>query len=134
MVEAFLGKLAQGPASSSQAVKDYGRMLASDHTQDLQTLQTLAKQAGLTMPAALDADHIWPLVGPLGDGLQGKAFDQRYIQDMISGHTQAIALYRQEAQSATNPAVRSYAQKTIPTLQKHLDAAKALQMGQTPSM
>jgi putative membrane protein len=127
MVEAHLGKLAEGPASSSQAVKDYGRMLVSDHTQDYQALQTLAQQAGFTVPTSIDAEHMKAMLRPL-DGLQGKAFDQRYIQDMIKGHTAALALYRKEAQDATNPALRSYAQNTIPTLEKHLNAAKAIQM------
>ena len=53
---------------------------------------------------------------------------------VIAGHTQAIALYKKEAQTATNPALKAYAQQTLPTLQKHLDAAKAIQQGKTPAM
>jgi putative membrane protein len=132
MVEAHLGNLAQDSASS-QAVKDYGRMLVADHTQDFQKLQSIARQAGLTMATAIDADHNKSLVAPLHK-LKGKAFDHTYIQDMIAGHTAAIALYKKEAQDATNPAIRSYAQDTLPTLQKHLDAAKAIQQGKTPAM
>ena len=108
-------------------------MLMHDHTQDFQALQALAQQAGLTMPTAIDAEHNKAMVGPL-HALKGKAFDHKYIQDMIAGHTAAIALYKKEAQDATNPAVRSYAEATLPTLQKHLDNAKAIQQGTTPSM
>jgi putative membrane protein len=132
MVEVHLGNLAQD-AASSQAVKDYGRMLASDHTQDYQKLQNLAQQAGFTLPTAIDAEHNKSLIAPL-HRLNGKVFDHTYIQDMIAGHTAAIALYRKEAQAATNPALRSYAQDTLPALQKHLDAAKAIQQGKTPTM
>ncbi len=132
MVEAHLGNLAQD-AASSQAVKDYGRMLVSDHTQDFQKLQTLAQQTGLTMPTAIDTEHNKSLIAPLHK-LKGKAFDHTYIQDMIAGHTAAIALYKKEAHDATNPAVRTYAQDTIATLEKHLDAAKAIQKGTTPAM
>jgi len=53
---------------------------------------------------------------------------------VIAGHTQAIALFKKEAHDATNPAVRSYAEQTLPTLQKHLDNAKAIEQGMTPSM
>jgi len=132
MVEAHLGNLAQDSASS-QAVKDYGRMLVADHTQDYQKLKNLAQQAGLKLPTAIDAEHNKSLINPL-HRLKGKMFDHTYIQDMIAGHTAAIALYKKEAQAATNPAVRSYAQDTLPTLQKHLEAAKAIQQGRTPAM
>jgi putative membrane protein len=132
MVEVHLGNLAQDSATS-QAIKDYGRMLAGDHTQDYQALQTLAQQAGLTVPTAIDTEHNKSLISPL-HGAKGKAFDHTYIQDMIAGHTAALALYKKEAHDATNPALRSYAQDTIPTLQKHLDAAKAIQQGKTPGM
>ncbi len=132
MVEVHLGTLAQDSASS-QAVKDYGRMLVADHTQDFQKLQSLAQQAGLALPTAIDNDHNKSLIAPLHK-LKGKAFDHTYIQDMIAGHTAALALYKKEAHDATNPAVRSYAQDTIATLEKHLDAAKAIQQGKTPSM
>jgi putative membrane protein len=132
MVEVHLGNLAQDSASS-QAIKDYGHMLAGDHTQDYQALQSLAQQASLTVPTAIDTDHNKSLITPL-HGLKGKAFDHTYIQDMVAGHTQALALYKKEAHDATNPAIRSYAQNTIPTLQKHLDAAKAIQAGKMPGM
>ena len=132
MVEVHLGNLAQDSASS-QAIKDYGRMLVSDHTQDYQKLQSVAQQAGLTVPTAIDTEHNKSLIAPL-HRLKGKAFDHTYIQDMIAGHTAALALYKKEARDATNPALRSYAQDTIPTLQKHLDAAKAIQLGKTPGM
>jgi putative membrane protein len=132
MVEVHLGNLAQDEATS-QAIKDYGRMLAGDHTQDYLKLQGLAQQAGLTLPTAIDAEHNKSLIAPL-HGQKGKAFDHTYIQDMIAGHTAALALYKKEAHDATNPALRSYAQDTIPTLQKHLDAAKAIQQGKTPGM
>jgi putative membrane protein len=108
-------------------------MLASDHTQDYQKLQILAQQAGFTLPTAIDTDHNKSLIAPLHK-LNGKAFDHAYVQDMVAGHTAALALYRKEAQAATNPALRSYAQDTLPALQKHLDAAKAIQQGKTPAM
>jgi putative membrane protein len=132
MVEANLGNFAQS-AASSRSVKDFGSMVASDHTQDYQKLESLAQQAGLTLPTAIDAEHNKSLVGPL-HALKGAAFDHTYIQDMVAGHTQAIATFKKEAETAMNPALKAYAQATLPTLQKHLDAAKAIQQGNTPAM
>jgi putative membrane protein len=123
MVEANLGQLAQN-AASSQQVKDYGQMLATDHTNDYQQLSTIASQAGLTEPTAIDAVHNKAIAS--FHQLKGAAFDHRYAAEMVAGHTKAIALYKKEAADAQNPALKSYAQQTLPTLQKHLDGAKAL--------
>jgi putative membrane protein len=125
MVEANLGQLAQSTASA-QPVKDYGQMLATDHTQDFHQLYSVAQQASLKMPDAIDAEHNKAMIDPF-QKLKGAAFDRHYVQEMIAGHTKAIAVYKKESTDAQNPALKSYAEQTLPTLQKHLDGAKALE-------
>jgi putative membrane protein len=125
MVEANLGQLAQSTASA-QPVKDYGQMLATDHTQDFHQLYGVAQQASLKMPDAIDAEHNKAMIDPF-QKLKGAAFDRHYVQEMIAGHTKAIAVYKKESTDAQNPALKSYAEQTLPTLQKHLDGAKALE-------
>ncbi|MGC2621520.1 MAG: DUF4142 domain-containing protein [Acidobacteriaceae bacterium] len=125
MVEANLGQLAQTNASA-QSVKDYGQELTTDHTSDYGALATVAKQANLTLPTAIDAEHNKVMIDPF-QKLNGKAFDHKFIQDAIAGHTKAIAIYKKEASDAENPALKSYAEQALPTLQKHLDDAKKLQ-------
>ena len=125
MVEVNLGQLAQS-ASSSQPVKDYAQMLITDHTKDFNQLYELAHQANLNRPDAIDAGHNKAMIAPF-QKLTGTAFDRRYIHEMIAGHTQAIAVYKKVAEDAGNSALKSYAEETLPTLQKHLDAAKALE-------
>lgn len=127
MVEANLGQLAQDVAAK-QEIKDYGKMLTDDHTQDYQQLQDTAKQASLTVPTAIDAEHDKALIGPM-HALKGAAFDHKFIQEMISGHTKALEIYKKEASDAQNPAIKSYAEQAIPVLQKHLDAAKNIEAG-----
>jgi putative membrane protein len=125
MVEANLGQLA-GTAASSQPVKDYGQMLATDHTKDFNQLFDIGHQANLNMPNAIDAEHNKAMIDPF-QKLNGAAFDRRYVHEMIAGHTKAIAAYKKEAADAQNPALKSYAEQALPTLQKHLDDAKALE-------
>lgn len=127
MVEANLGQLAQTNASS-QDVKDYAQGLATDHTQDMGNLATAAQQANLTVPGSIDTAHNNAMITPF-QKLKGKAFDHKYIQEMIAGHTKAIAIYKKEATAATNPQIQQYAQTALPVLQKHLDGAKALLKG-----
>lgn len=125
MVEANLGQMAQS-AGSSQQVKDYGQMLATDHTNDFHQLYGIAQQANLNVPNAIDTEHNKAMIDPF-QKLNGAAFDRRYAQEMVAGHTKAIAAYKKEAADAQNPALKSYAEQALPILQKHLDGAKALQ-------
>jgi putative membrane protein len=123
MLEANLGQLAETQATA-QGVKDYALMLVTDHTSDYTQLSTVAGKASLIVPKGLDAAHD-KMIAPF-DKLKGTAFDHRYIQEMIAGHTKAIAVYTKEAADAESADLKAYASETLPTLQKHLDGAKDL--------
>jgi putative membrane protein len=125
MVEANLGQLA-ATSASAQPVKDYAQMLVTDHTSDFSQLNSAAQQASLTVPTAIDAAHNKAMIDPF-QKLKGAAFDHKYVQEMIAGHTKAIAIYKKEAADGQNAALKSYAEQALPTLQKHLDGAKALE-------
>jgi putative membrane protein len=125
MLEANLGQLSQ-TAASSQAVKDYGQMLVTDHTADYNELGRIAQQANLKMPGSIDATHQKAMISPF-QKLKGTAFDRRYTQEMVTGHTKAIATYKNEAANAQNSELKAYAQKVLPVLEKHLEAVKALE-------
>ena len=124
MVEANLGQQA-GNVADQQAVKDYGQMLATDHTQDYQQLQAAAQQANLTVPTAIDAEHNKKMVDPF-QKLTGAAFDKKYAAEMVEGHAKAIEVFKKEAANAQNPSIKSYAEAALPVLEKHEAGAKDL--------
>jgi putative membrane protein len=66
---------------------------------------------------------------------QGADFDKAYIHDMVRDHEEDIAEFRREAQNGRDPDVKAWAQKTLPTLEQHLDNAKQVagQVGATKS-
>ena len=72
MIEANLGQLA-GNVSDSQPVKDYAQMLVTDHTADYNQLPSVAQQANLTMPTAIDREHNKTMIVPLSI-IEGKGF------------------------------------------------------------
>ena len=129
MVEANLGQLAQ-TAAGSQQVKDYAQMLVTDHTSDFNQLSSAARQAGLSVPSAIDAEHDRTIIDPF-EKLKGTTFDRRYIQDIVAGHEKGIAIYKKEAADAQNPALKSYADHALPVLEKHLAAAIKLEKART---
>ncbi len=128
MTEAHVGQLAQEQASA-QGVKDFAQMLVTDHTGDYNQVTALGTKVNATIPKGLDAAHD-KMIAPLGK-LKGAAFDRKFIQEMISGHEKAIAEYKKEAADAQNADVKAYATQVLPTLQKHLDAAKDLAKNKT---
>jgi putative membrane protein len=127
MTEAHLGQMAADQAAA-QDVKDYAQMLVTDHTSDYRQLSDVAGKANLTVPKGLDAAHD-KMIMPF-HALKGAAFDHRYVQEMVMGHTKAIAEYKREAADAQNADLKAYANQALPTLQKHLDGAKDLAKAQ----
>jgi len=125
MVEANLGQLAQS-ASTTQAVKDYAQGLATDHTADYSQLGTIAQQANLKFPGSIDSKNNKAMVEPF-QKLKGAAFDHKYVQEMVAGHTKAIEIFKKEAANASNGALKDYAQKDLDVLKNHLDGAKNLE-------
>jgi len=123
MMEANLGQLAAAHASAD-GVKDYAEMVVTDHTNDYNQLSTAAVKANLEVPKGLDAAHD-KMIAPF-EKLKGVAFDHRYIQEMIAGHTKAIQVYKKEASDAQNANLKTYASQALPTLEKHLGDAKSL--------
>ena len=123
MTEAHLGQMAADQAQS-QGVKDYAQMLVTDHTADYTKLSAVAGKAGLTVPKGLDAKH--EKMAASFAKLHGKAFDQKYIHEMVAGHEAAIAAYNKESRDGQNADLKGYATETLPTLEKHEAGAKAL--------
>lgn len=120
--EVAMGKLAM-EKGSSQAVKDLGQMLITDHGAHLQKLAPLAAAASVTV-----TDETMPEAKAAMDklsGLSGAAFDKQFAQTAIDDHEKDIAKYETQAKSSFADSA-ALAKDTLPTLRKHLDAAKAI--------
>jgi putative membrane protein len=122
LAEVALGQLAEQNASS-QPVKDFGQRMVTDHSQANQELQQIAQTEHLTLPATPDSKD-QSLQKQLS-ALKGPAFDTAYTGDMVKDHQQDIAEFKREAQSGQDPALKAFAQKTLPVLQQHLQMAQA---------
>ena len=61
------------------------------------------------------------------------SFDGAYARAQLNAHEDAVALFRGYAQSGPSPKVKAFAEKTLPTLEHHLELIKAIQrkLGQT---
>jgi putative membrane protein len=121
MAEVELGRVATQNASSDD-VKQFGQRMVDDHGKAGDELKGLASKKNLTLPTGLDQKH-QALRDRLAK-LKGAAFDKAYMSEMVSDHQKDVAAFQREAKSGSDPDVKAWAQKTLPTLQEHLKMAR----------
>jgi len=121
MAEVELGKLAEQKAASD-AVKQFGSRMVADHSKANEELKQIAGEKGLTLPAELDAKNKSELAKM--QKLSGAQFDRAYMDDMLADHKNDVADFRKEASSGHDSDLKSYAAKTLPTLEEHLQMAQ----------
>ncbi len=123
MAELQAAQLAQQRGSSSQ-VRQFAARMITDHTQANDELQQIAQEANITLPTKPTGKDA--AAGQRLGALNGTAFDQAYAQVELGNHQQDVALFRKEATSGQDPALKAFAQKMLPILQQHLQLAQIL--------
>jgi putative membrane protein len=106
-------------------VKAFAQKLVDDHTKANQELTQIASTKGVTIPSEI--------MGKMKEAkerlmkLTGKNFDQAFIKQMVDDHTDTIKMFEDESKVAVDADVKSFIDKTLPTLREHLSRAKELQ-------
>lgn len=121
--EVALGKIAQSKGSS-QGVKDLGTMLVTDHGAHKTEVAGIAQQNGVAVTDDI-MDEAKTLETKL-NGLSGAAFDKAFVDAAVEDHQKDIAKYEAQAKSG-DATTAALANKTLPTLRKHLETAQKLQ-------
>ncbi|QEL19160.1 DUF4142 domain-containing protein [Limnoglobus roseus] len=125
MLEVRLGELAE-KMGQSDGVKKFGAKMVTDHTTANLKLLEIAKAAKVTVPDKLmdehqkTADHFKAMKA-------GAEFDKHYVDDMVKDHEEDIAEFEKASKEATNPDLKAFAAKTLPTLKEHHEMVKKLQ-------
>ena len=123
LAEVKLGELASTKASAAE-IKEFGQMMVRDHGKANQELTQLAETKGVALAAELDDQHQSTL-DRLGK-LSGDEFDKAYANQMVTDHKMAVSAFEKASQSAKDSDLKSFASKTLPTLQSHLEHAQGL--------
>jgi len=121
MMEVELGQLAQ-QKGQNQAVKDFGKMMVTDHTKANDQLKQLAQQNNITLPDSMgqeQMDHVKELRDKTG-----AEFDQAYMDLMVSDHEEDVSLFEDASNNLENPEVKNFAATTVTTLRQHLEHAR----------
>ncbi|MES2980151.1 MAG: DUF4142 domain-containing protein [Pseudomonadota bacterium] len=126
LFEVEVSKLAADKASSPD-VKRYASMLVDEHTKANSELTSLASSKGVTPPTSMPADKR-RIVDRLSRQT-GSAFDKEYMQSVgIKAHQEDVKLFQNASRSAKDAEVKSFAAKTLPSLQQHLAEAQKMPM------
>jgi predicted outer membrane protein len=77
---------------------------------------------------ALDPRHA-AMLNQLASIPPGPQFDATYGAMQVQAHQEAVAMFAAYAQGGSNPAMRTFAQQALPSLQHHLAVAQSLPGG-----
>jgi putative membrane protein len=124
LAEVKLGELAK-MKGQSEGVRDFGDMLADDHSKAMKKTADLAKEMNVTPPTQPTPEQTQKY--DTLARLSGAEFDRQFAAEMVKGHQQEIAKY--EAQAKGDSKVADLAGDMVPTLKHHLETAQKLQSG-----
>jgi len=155
MKEVFMSEAALNE-STNEDIKSFAKRMVKDHSGANKKLMKIAEDEGLSFPptnmfSADDPNWSNPLISNPESlkgaqelsmtnlpyrtdylnvkhlqSLNGDQFDRAYLTDMVSDHTQAVSEFETAFQNLSDPKLKKFAGKTLPTLQKHSKMAQEL--------
>jgi len=123
LAEVELGQLAVQKASNEQ-IKQFGKRMIDDHSKANEELKNIAAQEHVTLPSKPDMKD--RATRDQLEKLSGAEFDQAYMSDMLKDHKKDLAEFERASKTAKNPAVKSFAEQTLPVLREHLNQAEQI--------
>ena len=122
MFEIEASKLAV--AKTEGQVQAFANQMVADHTKRTNELTPLALKDDVPQPPDMSSSQK-SMLGKL-KGLGGQDFAKQYIDDQVSVHKEAVALFQRYGKGGDEARAKDWATKTLPTLQQHLEMAQQL--------
>lgn len=115
--------------SANQNVRGFATATLADHTEAAQFLTKARSEAGVSY--APDPAQTPDTVATLRrlSALEGVEFDTAFANAQLAIHTEAVAQYGAYSQTGGNGALRRYAQRELPNLERNLRGARMLAGG-----
>ncbi len=121
MLEVQLGHIAV-QKSQNDMIKAFGQRMIDDHTKLNDQLKSIAAKDNIPLPTKLDARD--QATVDRFSKMTGTEFDRVYPRDMVRDHENDMAAFQKEANTATNPDLKNFANTGLPIIQEHLRLAK----------
>jgi len=123
LVEMEAGKLSLKKAGDS-SVKNFSRLLVSDHKQLVKDLKDVVAQRDVEFPTMLD-DVRKNKIARLSTK-SGRAFEMAFIKLIVDDYTSSLRLFDEAGAHAKDVHIQSFANKNIPIIREHLRIANQL--------
>ena len=123
LMEVELGRIAS-QQGASDAVKQFGQRMVDDHSKANTELMTLASGKGITLPTSIDDKHREQVTKL--SAMSGADFDRAYSKMMLKDHEKDVSEFEKESTKGGDADIKAFATSTLPTLQEHLQMARAL--------
>lgn len=111
---------------ASADVRRFAQMMIADHGKSNGELRALASEKNVTLPTGPDAEHRTKFESMRN--LNGSELDKAYVEAMVADHQKAVDLFTKQAADNSDPNLKAFAAKNLPTLQKHLEMIKEIQV------
>lgn len=123
IAEVVTGNLALEKSQNTE-IKTFAQQMVTDHTKANQKLGDIARKLDISVPdeAAL-TDKVKKMILEWRE----ESFDKSYVNNQVDAHEKAVELFKKEAASSDKAELKAFASETLPTLEHHLEQAKALQ-------
>jgi len=120
LAEVELGRIASQNAGDD-SVRQFGQKMVDDHSKANDELKQIASSKGIGLPSSVSSKD--KRTAEKLQKMNGPAFDKAYMKDMVADHKTDVAEFEREARSGSDPDLKAFAQKTLPTLREHLRMA-----------
>ena len=119
--------------TKNEAVKAFAAKMIRDHSATTAAIKTIIAdgQAAVTAPDAMDVAHKTMIAALDQAGAAG--FDKTYLDQQVSAHNDAVALFKTYSAQGDNPALKAFAKATEPKIEQHLNMAQKLDSTATMS-
>lgn len=123
MTEAKFGQLAVDKGAT-QAVKDFGQRMITDHNKAEDQLKAAAANDKVTLPSEWNSKD--QATYDRLSKLSGESFDRAYARDVVREHSADVADFRLEARNGKDADLKAFASQNLPMLQDHLKQAREI--------
>ncbi len=132
MMEIAAAKLAQDKGNADE--KKFAAQMITDHTKTTNDIKSMVESGDVKaeIPATLDSSHQSKL-DKLRDA-KADNFASDYDSMQVSAHKDAVSLFERYSKSGDNAKLKDWADKTLPTLQHHLEMAQSLDKNRSSTM
>lgn len=107
-------------------VKTFAQQMIDDHKKADEDFKVSLSQANIEAPAdSLDVEHT-AKYAKRGLFTTENGFDSAYVAAQLKAHHDAVATFKDYAANGPTPALKSFAEKTLPVLTHHLEMVNDL--------